>query len=269
FEFLNILRCFPHVINIAVQTALKVLSDLPDFADFYWAVLQSDVVALARTLVTACRASGQRRDDFEEVILQGNIAGGWPVTPGEPPEPIRVVGLLKDVDTRWSSIFSMLDRVLELYPAIDEFLKLEKNRDIAYHALSELELAVLRDIREFLQVFHLVQELVSAEKTPTLCIVLPLYERLIIMLRDLKRKIPKLSHAITASIRKLEEYLALSRRAPIYALAMGKFSLNFAFTYFDSILFHQFFIRQSNSAGCESTGLQKIIIKLALQFAEQ
>ncbi|KAJ7039416.1 hypothetical protein C8F04DRAFT_898191, partial [Mycena alexandri] len=66
-----------------------------------------------------------------------------------------------------------------------------------------------------------VEELVSAEKTPTLSIVLPLYERLIIMLRNLKRQLPKLGHAISAAIHKLEEYLGLSRRAPIYALAMG------------------------------------------------
>lgn len=123
-----ILRCFPHVINIAVQTALKVLSDLPDLTPGvpphdvnisaelaadpqYWAVLQSDVVGLARSLVTACRASGQRRDDFEQVLEEGNNRGGW----GDPPELLRIVGLLKDVDTRWSSIFLMIDRVLELY----------------------------------------------------------------------------------------------------------------------------------------------------------
>ncbi|KAJ6506004.1 hypothetical protein DFH09DRAFT_943442, partial [Mycena vulgaris] len=213
--------CFPHVINIAVQTALKVLSALPDLlaADpEYWQVLQNDVVGLARSLVTACRASGQRRDDFEETIEKGNENGGW----GEPPELLRVVGLLKDVDTRWSSIFLMVDRLLELYQAIDALLNLDKYSDLSYMLLSDLELQVLRDVRQFLQVPHVVQELVSAEKTPTLCIVLPLYERLILMLRDLERQLPKLGHAISAAIRKLEEYLALSRRAPIYALAMGR-----------------------------------------------
>ncbi|KAJ7679980.1 hypothetical protein B0H17DRAFT_943665, partial [Mycena rosella] len=211
-------RCFPHVINIAVQTALKVLSALPEFlaADpEYWQVLQNDVVGLARSIVTACRASGQRRADFEETIEKGNENGGW----GEPPELLRVVGLLKDVDTRWSSIFLMIDRVLELYQVI--VLRLGVEFELSYLLLTDLELQVLRDVRQFLQVPHVVQELVSAEKTPTLCIVL-LYERLIIMLRDLKRQLPKLGHAISAAIRKLEEYLALSRCAPIYALAMGQ-----------------------------------------------
>jgi hypothetical protein len=77
----------------------------------YLAVLKDDVVASARSLVTACRASGQRREDFRNTILQGNEDGGW----GDPPQPLRDVVLLRDVDTRWSSIFRMIDRVLELY----------------------------------------------------------------------------------------------------------------------------------------------------------
>jgi hypothetical protein len=73
--------------------------------------MKDDVVASARSLVRACRASGQRRADFESVIEDGNEEGGW----GDPPKLLRVVGLLKDVDTRWSSTFLMIDRVLELY----------------------------------------------------------------------------------------------------------------------------------------------------------
>ncbi|KAJ7702754.1 hypothetical protein B0H17DRAFT_923085, partial [Mycena rosella] len=176
-------RCFPHVINIAVQTALKVLSALPDFVPGetpedpeitaelaadpeYWQVLQNDV-ALAHSIVTAFCASGQRRADFEETTEKGNENGGW----GEPPELLRGVGLLKDVDTRWSSIFSMIDRVLELYQAIDALLSLDKYSELLYLLLTDLELQVLRYVRQFLQVPHVVQELVSAEKTPTLCIV--------------------------------------------------------------------------------------------------
>lgn len=79
------------------------------------------------------------------------------------------------------------------------------------------------DIRRFLFIPHTVQELVSAEKTPTLSIVLPVYERLIIMLKNLRQELPQLAHAITASINKLEEYLAISQRTKIYALAMGEF----------------------------------------------
>ncbi|KAJ6613731.1 hypothetical protein B0H10DRAFT_1804899 [Mycena sp. CBHHK59/15] len=47
-----------------------------------------------------------------KVFVQiGNNAGGW----GDLPELPLIVGLLRDVDTCWSSIFSMIDRIIELY----------------------------------------------------------------------------------------------------------------------------------------------------------
>jgi len=94
--------------------------------------------------------------------------------------------------------------------------------DIKIAPLSEKQLEVLADIRVWLSYFHTVQEIVSAEKTPTLSIVLPLYEQLIKLLDDLKLDLPKLEHAIAASIMKLKEYVVKSRKAKIYVLAMGK-----------------------------------------------
>ncbi|KAI3998364.1 hypothetical protein K523DRAFT_197967, partial [Schizophyllum commune Tattone D] len=66
-----------------------------------------------RQLVIALRASGQRREEFENLIKRVNDAGGWAAEGGEKIK-IRVVGLLRDVDTRWSSLFLMLKRLLEL-----------------------------------------------------------------------------------------------------------------------------------------------------------
>jgi hypothetical protein len=77
----------------------------------YWEAMKDDVVASVRSLVRACRALSQRQVDFGSVIEDGNEEGGW----GDPPELLCVVGLLKDVDTRWSSTFLMIDWVLELY----------------------------------------------------------------------------------------------------------------------------------------------------------
>lgn len=85
--------------------------------ELYLNFLKGDVVGSARKLVTACRASGQRRDELRKTIEDGNAAGGWVV--GDDKILLRVVELLKDVDTRWSSIFNMIDRVLELYPVRD------------------------------------------------------------------------------------------------------------------------------------------------------
>jgi hypothetical protein len=73
--------------------------------------LKSDVVARVRRYFTACRASGQRREEFNTILMEGNKAEGW----GELHEAIREVCLLKDVDTWWSSTFHMIDRFLETY----------------------------------------------------------------------------------------------------------------------------------------------------------
>ena len=120
------LRCFPHVVNIAVKAALKELSksapevtedDIPFIWDHnendsaYAIALDSDVVGKARSLVSACRASGQRREDLQTTITEGNSSRSFPDG-----KELRNVQLLRDMDVRWSSTYLMIDRVLELYP---------------------------------------------------------------------------------------------------------------------------------------------------------
>jgi len=88
--------------------------------------------------------------------------------------------------------------------------------------LTEVQLRVLKDVREFLNVFHTIQQVVSADKTPTLSTVIPLYEQLIGFLETLKRQKPGISHMIQASIDKLKEYREKSKRSNSYTLAMCK-----------------------------------------------
>lgn len=245
-------RCFPHVINIAVQTALAHLSrpagnessiegvsngTSSQETDEYTAALEGDPVATCRRLVNACRASGQRRADFRSVIVDGNAEGEFHST-------LRAVQLLRDVETRWSSTYLMIDRVLELnevctqffllslkpavnmrLQAINVFLDKAKQRDIAYMTLTKADLQVLEDIRAFLQIPHTVQELLSAERTPTLSMVIPTYEKLISMLKDAEIAYPRIAHVIKESREKVDEYLMLSRRTRIYMLAMSIYLL--------------------------------------------
>lgn len=124
-------RCFPHVINLAVKEGLKYLTHISesnqdsvlgpedstqytdaliDDADYYTA-LRSDVIACIRRFVTWVRASGQRREQFKTILQTGNTAGGW----GNPPKILRNVGLKKEVETRWSSTYNMVDHFVELY----------------------------------------------------------------------------------------------------------------------------------------------------------
>jgi hypothetical protein len=135
-------RCFPHVINLAVQAIYAMLKDdsgsdiqyllgnlpelteealqtmdLPDGVTIeqYRAALAADIIGTVRKLVTVCRASGQRREDFELTIQEGNESRSWTDSEGNP-LPLPVLQLLRDCETRWSSTFFLLDRVLTLLP---------------------------------------------------------------------------------------------------------------------------------------------------------
>lgn len=99
-----------------------------------------------------------------------------------------------------------------------------KQEDIAHLLLTEPQLEVLSDIREFLHLPHLVQELLSAEQTPTISQALPAYERLLNMLELSETSYPKISHAIRASATALRQYMRYTRQSRVYALAMSMYS---------------------------------------------
>ena len=73
--------------------------------------------------------------------------------------------------------------------------------------LSDRELGVLQDIHQVLEVAHKGQELLSAERTPTLSIALPAYETIIVKWKQLQVTIPELAPIIGQGISKLEEYM--------------------------------------------------------------
>ncbi|OSD06551.1 hypothetical protein PYCCODRAFT_1442690 [Trametes coccinea BRFM310] len=177
-----------------------------------------DPVQQVRDLVTALRQSGQRRNELQQFIAQGVAVGRWNHLPqGEQIKPLQ---LLRDCETRWSSTFLMLDRVLLLYPAISDFLAHPSRADLTKHLLSAHQLAVLTDIYRIFEVPHQVQQLVSAEKTPTLSYVLPAYELLVDAWKSLRQALPPLKHYLDLGIAKIEEYINKSRKSRVYALAM-------------------------------------------------
>ncbi|KAJ2973617.1 hypothetical protein NUW54_g12033 [Trametes sanguinea] len=162
----------------------------------YATALSQNPVKAARTLINKARQSGQRRDDFEQIVADGiqtNIFGDGMEPGGRQ--------LLRDVDTRWSSTFLMIDRLLSLYPAV-QILMNKHDRDAL---LSDKQLDVLSDIREFLSI-------------PPCS--LPAYTELIEILKGAKAKLPRIAHGIQAAISALEEYMAYTRQTRVYALAM-------------------------------------------------
>ncbi|KAF9044267.1 hypothetical protein BJ165DRAFT_1348015 [Panaeolus papilionaceus] len=216
-------RCFPHVINLAVKAVMKALiepyqpsGNMGPAAQQYQLALGTDLFGRMQKCVNTVQSSGTRRSAFEKVIIDGNARGGF----GTPCRLLRRVGLLKNMEVHWSAGFRMLDRFLELYLAIEEFLKSDWDLEAEHH-FNDIELEVLHDFQDLLYIFHVVQELVSAEKTPTLSIVLPLYEQLTVMLADFKVVKPQLAHAIEPGIAKLKAYLAETQSTKAYAMAMG------------------------------------------------
>lgn len=66
------------------------------------------------------------------------------------------------------------------------------------------------------------QELLSAERCPTLSLSLPIYEKLVVHWTALTETLPELAHYIRLGIGKITEYVAMGRRTRVYALAMSK-----------------------------------------------
>lgn len=108
--------------------------------------------------------------------------------------------------------------------AIEVFLMHPKQKDLTHHLFDTLELQVLYDILAVLEVPHAAQELLSAEKTPTLAMALPAYEMVNASWLNLQTVIPELSHFIGVGIEKINEYVTKGRKSRVYALAMSMLS---------------------------------------------
>jgi hypothetical protein len=131
------IMCFPHVINICCTHVISSFTDvdLVDALDELEALVphtsdrQSledavarDPIALGRTIVRILRASGQRRDDFDELIRDGNEKGWFRV--GNPAQVVQLAEqqLLHDVRTRWDSIYFMIRRLRDMRPVCYTYL---------------------------------------------------------------------------------------------------------------------------------------------------
>jgi hypothetical protein len=89
--------------------------------------------------------------------------------------------------------------------------------------LSEDVFIVLLDILDVLEVPHQAQELVSSERTPTLSIALPAYEKICEMWQNQRLVKLFLAPYITTGIEKITEYVLKSRANPMYRIAMSTY----------------------------------------------
>lgn len=76
------------------------------------------------------------------------------------------------------------------------------------------------------QIPHSYQQLLSAEKTPTICGTVPAFEGLIKTLREYQYKNISAIDIIKPGIKKLEDYHAETAFVPAYTLAICKFLIS-------------------------------------------
>jgi hypothetical protein len=116
------IRCFPHIINLCAQRVIRKIGDMElevdeddenlwesdseDGESVQYAG-QRDPLATGRKTVRAIRSAGQRREAFQQAISAGNQSGLWNVKQRE---------LLHDVQTRWDSVYKMINRLRDLRP---------------------------------------------------------------------------------------------------------------------------------------------------------
>jgi len=91
--------------------------------------LKHDPLKRARRIIRLIRSSDQRRQGFQDYIKDGNERG-WFVAKGEDGDrttiPVPQVELLRDVKTRWDSVYLMLQRLRQLRPvSLSQQLTLE------------------------------------------------------------------------------------------------------------------------------------------------
>jgi hypothetical protein len=110
--------CFGHIVDLCSGRVIREvegknhdsLPSLLDDDDTH----PSNPIALARSVVGAIRASGNRRKEFSQAITDGNDRRYF--MEGQPPKVVQVkqLQLLRDVQTRWDSVYLMLKRLREM-----------------------------------------------------------------------------------------------------------------------------------------------------------
>ena len=123
-------RCFPHGVNVTVHHATHKITDVSLATEnalafepapresgahgAFDAALARDPIATGRSLVRQVCASGQRWEHLSLIIEDSNKNLDFESQDG--PVIIPNVQLIRDVDTRWDSIYFMIRRLRVLHP---------------------------------------------------------------------------------------------------------------------------------------------------------
>ncbi|KAF9537663.1 hypothetical protein CPC08DRAFT_651679, partial [Agrocybe pediades] len=201
--------CFPHIVNLACKAVVSALANMSYVEDEPDA---AEPIGAVRSLVRAVRVSSLRRQHFAQICKSQNVQ----------------LQLLRDVDTRWSSILYMIDRALALEKPLDLACTSQDFPDLARYRLSSAQWDALAEVREILiaspcSVPEAFQQKLSAEKTPTLCNAVPAFDAMVSMWKSYQTDMGyPFDDAIQEGIDKLNAYHDRIRLVPAYTMSMCK-----------------------------------------------
>ena len=103
------IMCFAHIINLTSGRVIRAAGDGAGRPE-------SNPIGVAHGVVQAIRVSGKRREAFDDVVRDGNNKEWF--KSGQPPTVVylKELQLLRDVCTRWDSVYLMLNRLREMRP---------------------------------------------------------------------------------------------------------------------------------------------------------
>ena len=176
-------HCFAHVLNLAVQDAVKHESLLP-------------VLEKLRYLARWINKSPLRTGEFQQYIISNDVGD--------------MKKLRRDCPTRWGSTLAMIDRAIALKPAVlDMCHKNSDDRDLILTKIPEPEeWRLLQQVQTFLQPFDKATRYCEADKYTTIHVTLVAYNQLMDQLQATKKQLAgtPLLHALDKSFRKLRSY---------------------------------------------------------------
>ncbi|EDR06951.1 uncharacterized protein LACBIDRAFT_299364 [Laccaria bicolor S238N-H82] len=106
---------------------------------------------------------------------------------------VKQAQLICDMKVRWDSLYFMINRFHKLCPAVEHFLSLPINRELAKLRLTDMEWTVLQDFEIVLGVPHQVQKIMSKECTPVLSGTIPAFKMFMMAWEQLGREHPHLA----------------------------------------------------------------------------
>jgi hypothetical protein len=171
------IRCFGHVLNLAMQNLLMYVG--------------SEVEKL-RTLIKSIRGSRPLRKKFKMICEMNNM---------------EVLKPILDVTTRWNSSCEMIERALKVQNVLDAVARTEG--ELNNNVLTKVEWNRLKQLVEILQPFKEATVIMSSSSYPTLSMVVPFYHELLKTLEDSmnNNEIPEwLSQGCDAAKKKLLNY---------------------------------------------------------------